>query len=88
MEELDLAKTIDFEVVGDIKPIIVEILGYYDTYMSSDCDLHLRGTGISLPAYYPYLTYYGLFDKEDSINKKIISALYQKGLIKPHKITE
>lgn len=86
MEDLDLTKSIDFEVVGDIKSTIIEILGYYDTAMTSDCDLHLKGTNISLPAFYPYLTYYAFHCDKETVDKKIIMALYQKGLIKIHEV--
>ena len=86
MEELDLTKTIEFEVLGDIKPTIIEILGSYETWMSSDCDLHLKGTLISLPAYCKWLTYYGSFHdiRDMSTEQRIIKALYEKGLIKVH----
>lgn len=85
MNELDLTKTMDFEVVGDIKLTIIEVIGYYHTYMSSDCDLHLQGAvGISLPAYYPYLTYYGCFANES--DKKLIQKLWDRKLIKLHEV--
>ena len=62
----------------------IEILGYYDTWTSSDCDYHLSGTSISLPGYWKWLTYSGWMSQE--IDKKIIRALYEKGLIKIHQI--
>lgn len=88
MCELDFTKTMDFEVIGDIKPIIKDILGHYQTYMTSDCALHLKGTMIDLPAYCPYLTYYSGFLKDREVEIKIISALYEKGIIKIHEIRD
>lgn len=86
MNELDLTKTIDFEVLDDIKPTIIEILGYYSTEMTEDCTVWLVGTHIILPAYWRYLTYGGWMAKE--IDKKIITTLYERKLIKIHEISE
>ncbi len=86
IEQLDFAKTIDFEVLGDIKPTIIEILGSYDTVMIGDCTLHLKGTQLELPAFWKYLTYSGWLSQDRAVDKKIISELYQKGLIKIHEI--
>ena len=83
-ELINSEANIDFDVLGDIKPTVIEILGYYDTWSSSDCDYHLSGTSISLPGYWKWLTYYGWMNQE--IDKKIIRALYEKGLIKIHQI--
>ena len=82
--KLDLNKTIDFDVVGDIKPTIVEILGFYETEMWGDCTVHLKHTNIELPAYWRYLTYRGWNATET--DKRIIKALYSRGLIRVHEI--
>lgn len=81
-KDIDFSKDIDFEVVGNLKSAITEILGYYLTEMGSDCDLHLVGTGISLPAYWRYLTYRSWICRE--IDEKIVKALLAKKVIKFH----
>lgn len=86
MNELDLTKTIDFEVLGDIEPTIIEILGGYQTEMLSDCSLHLVGTNLELPGFWRWLTYRGWMARE--IDKKIITTLYERKLIKIHEISE
>ena len=79
--EIDLSKDIDFEVIGDIKPTVREVIGFYNTYMTDDCDVHLDGTpGISLPAYWPYLTYWAFYKNKKS--KELIKTLLDKKLIK------
>ena len=79
----NLDKTMEFKVVGDIKPIIRQILGEYEEWESSDCDVHLKGApGISLPGYYPRLTYYACFAKSKC--RLIIEQLYKEGLIELH----
>lgn len=88
MADLDLTKTIDFEVLGDIEPTIIKHLGFYKADMTSDCAVHLAGTGaIELPAYWKYLTYRGWCDKDgDTVAKRIVTDLYEQGLIKVHEI--
>lgn len=81
-KDIDFSRSMDFEVLGDIKPTIEKILGYYDTYMTSDCDLHLKGSGLSLPAYWKYLTYWAFGDC--TVDIKIIKALLDDNLIKFH----
>ena len=79
----NLDKTMEFKVVGDIKPIIRQILGEYEEWESSDCDVHLKGApGISLPGYYPRLSYYSCFAKPKC--RLIIAQLYEEGLIELH----
>lgn len=79
----NLDKTMEFKVVGDIKPIIRQILGEYEEWESSDCAVHLKGApGISLPGYYPRLTYYACFAKPKC--RLIIAQLYEEGLIELH----
>lgn len=79
IERVDFSKSTDFKVLGDIKPTVIKILGYYDTYMSSDCDVHLKGTSISVPAWYPYLTCYTY----SGVSKEIINELLKNNLIEP-----
>ena len=79
----NLDKTMEFKVVGDIKPVIRQILGEYEEWESSDCAVHLKGApGISLPGYYPRLTYYACFAKPKC--RLIIAQLYEEGLIELH----
>lgn len=80
IEQLDFSKEMDFKVVGDIKPTIINILGKYETGITSDCALHLKGTNLSLPAYCPYLTYYA-FGTTRQIDEKIIRNLLKNNLI-------
>lgn len=83
VQVFNLDKTMEFKVVGDIKPIIRQILGEYEEWESSDCAVHLKGApGISLPGYYPRLTYYSCFAKPKS--RLIIAQLYEEGLIELH----
>lgn len=82
IQELDFTQSIDFEVVGDIKPTVIEVVGKYDTWMGSDCDLHLSGTTISLPAYWSWLTYWGFCSNEKDV--QLIKLLLERGLIKFH----
>ena len=79
----NLDNTMEFKVVGDIKPIIRQILGEYEEWESPDCDVHLKGApGISPPGYYPRLTYYARFAKPKC--RLIIAQLYKEGLIELH----
>ena len=84
MEELDLREQLEFEVLGDIKPTIINILGFYKTDCLYDCTVHLVGTScIEVPAFYPYLVYRGWC--ADEKGKEIIKELYKQNLIKIHK---
>ncbi len=84
MEKLNLRENLEFEVLGDIKPTIRKILGFYKYEMISDCTVHLVGTScIELPAYYPRLVYRGWC--ADEKGKEIIKELYKQNLIKIHK---
>lgn len=82
IEQIDFSQRLNFKVIGDIKPTIINLIGRYETGMTSDCDLHLKGTNISLPAYYPYLTYYA-FDISRETDEKIIKELLKNNLIEP-----
>lgn len=91
MEELDFSKNIDFEMLGNIERTVKEIVGEYKTYTSSDCDISIVGTNVSLPGYGKYLTYWGFYwqgsGKTLEVAKKgleLIQALLEKGLIKFH----
>lgn len=86
MNELDLTKTIDFEVLGDIKPIVTEVLGGYQTEMLSDCTVWLVGTLLEVPAFWPYLTYSGW--NATDVDKEIITKLYERKLVKVHEIRD
>lgn len=88
MEHLDFTKTIDFEVLGDIKPTIIKHLGFYEAEMTSDCAVYLKGAfAIEVPAYWHYLTYRGWCDKSgDTVSKRIITDLYEQGIIKIREI--
>ena len=88
IDKLDFTKTMDFEVVGDIKPTIIEILGYYETEMWGDCTLHLKGTHLELPAFWRYLTYRGWNTMKNGIERKIIQKLWDRKLIKLHEVSD
>ena len=83
----NLDKTMEFNVVGDIKPVIKQILGEYEEWESPDCDVHLKGaSGIGLPGYYPRMTYYSSFAKPKC--RWIIAQLYKEGLIELHSVRD
>lgn len=70
----------EFNVLGDITPIVIEELGEY-VERDVDFSTYLKGaSGIDLPGWSPFLTYYGCF--ANSASKVIIQRLYDEGLIK------
>lgn len=87
MNELDFSKTIDFKLLGDIKPTVKEVLGYYATDKRSDYSVWIVGTHLELPAFKSgVLTYHGWVASE--IDRNIVMTLYKKGLVKVRKVRE
>ena len=85
MNELDFSKTIAFEVLGDIKPTVKEVLGYYATMNQYDNSAWIYGTHLEFPAFrIGVLTYHGWQANES--DKQIIEKLYTKGIIKVREV--